>query len=184
MLLYRVFPRVEGARRNRPGHPLYVHTPQGSGRLDNPEHYLVRYFAATPAGAVAESFGTLTRWVPAMFVFPGLGPSASRALGVYDVPDDTPVLDLDDARALLDRDLRPTRVITRDRPVTRAWALRVFQEARRWAGVRWWSYYRPEWPIVGLWRDEGLRVRAAEPLSLDHPAVDEAARELAKERAS
>jgi hypothetical protein len=152
--------------------------------LDNPEHYRVRYFAATPAGAVAESFGTLTRWAPAMFAFPGLGPAAARALGMYEVPDDTPILELDDARALLDRRLRPTQVVTRNQPVTRTWALRIFREPRGWAGVRWWSYYRPEWPIVGLWRDEGLRVRAAEPLSLDHPAVDEAARELAKERAS
>jgi hypothetical protein len=155
--------------------------PQGAGRLDNPEHYVVRYFALSPAGAVAETFGGLVRWTGAMFVFPGL-PGASRSLGVYELPDVTPILDLDDARALLDRRLRPTQVVTRDRTVTQAWALRVFQEPVEWSGVRWWSYYRPEWPIVGLWRDDALTVRRVEPLGLDHPAVDEAARELAKER--
>jgi hypothetical protein len=180
VLLYRVFPHLRGARKGRPGHPLYVHAPQGSGRLDNPDHYLVRYFATTPAGAVAEAFGTLTRWAPAMFAFGGTRGSI-RALGVFEVPDDLLLLDLDDARALLDRRLRPTQVVTRDRSVTQTWALRIFQEPVDWAGVRWWSYYRPEWPIVGLWRDESLEVRTVEPLALDHPAVEESARELARE---
>jgi len=160
-----------------------VHTPQGSGRLDNPDHYVVRYFALSPAAAVAETFGTLTRWVPAMFAFPGLT-GGVRAVATYEIPDDTPILDLDDAQALVDRGLRPTQVVTRARAVTQPWAFRIFQEPVRWAGVRWWSYYRPEWPIVGLWRDESLVVRKTEPLDIDHPAVDEAAKELAKERAS
>lgn len=118
-----------------------------------------------------------------MFPFPAV-PDATRALGTFEVSGDTPLLDLDDARALLERGLRPTQVIQRNRPVTQAWALRIYQERDRagsplWAGVRWWSYHRPSWPIYGLWGVVPVCV-GVEALHLDHPAVRDAARSLSK----
>jgi hypothetical protein len=36
LLIYRVFPYLRAARIGQPGHPLYVHPAQGTGRWDNP----------------------------------------------------------------------------------------------------------------------------------------------------
>ena len=155
MLLYRVFPSLDSAGEGEPGHPSYIHKPQGKGRLDNPGDYTCWYLSGESSGAVGEVFGDLTSWVDDMFEVPFLA-GARRALGTYFIPDDTPLLDLDDAKNLLDRGLRPTQVIIRNRPATQAWALAIFKEAnadgsRKWQGVRWWSYQRPSWQIYGLW---------------------------------
>lgn len=183
MLLHRVFAYLPSAPAGRPGHPGYVHTPQGKGRLDNPDQYVCCYLSAEASGAVGEVFGDLIRWSDRMFTVPFL-PGSRRALGTYSVPDDTPILDLDDAKALLDRRLRPTQVIARNRPVTQAWALGVYNERspggqRLWSGVRWWSYQRPHWRVFGLWDTRPDCVDVA-PLGLAHPAVIDAARALAK----
>ena len=185
MLLYRVFPYLATAAPGTSGHPLYLRKPQGRGRLDNPSEYDCWYLAAEPSGAVGEVFGQLAEWTEAMFPFP-LTPGARKALGIFQIPDDTPILDLDDAQNLLDRGLRPTQVIERNRPVTQGWALRIFREtdgtgARRWDGVRWWSYQRPQWRIYGLWGLTPERVRIEE-LQLDHPAVVDAAKALGRPR--
>jgi len=181
MRAYRVFPYLSAARRGDPGHAEYVGQ-QGSGRLDNPDHYEVRYLAEAPVTAVAERFGELVRWTPAMFRHVR---GASLALATFEVPDSLRRVDLDDARALADRRLRPTQVVRRHLPTTQAWALDIFREkvsARggpRWDGVRWWSWYRPEWPVLGLWRGEP-ELLSVEPLGLDHPAVREAALALGR----
>lgn len=183
MNVYRVFPYLPAAAPGEPGHPDYVHRPrQGSGRLDNPTRYRCSYFSAQPSGAVGEVFADLPRWSDAIFTFPALA-GARRALGTYHVADDAPILDLDDARHLLDRALRPTQVIARNRPVTQAWALRIFEEQRSgdgdplWDAVRWWSYHRPLWQVLGFFRNPPLAVKV-EPLSLAHTDVVDAARSL------
>lgn len=183
MLLYRVFPYAGAAASGEPGHPLYLHRPQGASRLDNPKEYDCWYLAAEASGAIGETFGDLGVWVPGMFAFP-LVAGAVKALGIYRIDDDTPILDLDDARNLLDRGLRPTQVIERNRSMTQAWALKIFQERntggdRRWNGVRWWSYHRPQWRIYGLWEIEPACVEVQE-LNLEHPAVQHAAAALAR----
>ncbi len=96
MLLYRVFPYLPTALSHEPGHPSYIHKPQGAHRLDNPGHYTVSYFALEPSGAAGETFRDLDEWSDAMFVFPSL-PGSRRALATYRVDDATPLLDLDDA---------------------------------------------------------------------------------------
>lgn len=179
MLVYRVFPHDPAARRaDQPGHPLYVHPDQGLGRLDNPGRYRARYLALDPAAAVAEAFGNLTIWQPSMLRFPQL-PGATRALGVYRLDEEgQPLLDLDNARNLLDRGLRPTQVISGDRPATQAWARRIYEEGR-WAGVRWWSFHRPHWTVIGLWAEDALEVVDIHVIS-GHPALVDAARSLGK----
>ncbi len=186
MLLYHVFPHLPSAADSEPGHPHYLHRPQGHGRLDNPRHYDCWYLSAEATGAVGEVFGNLLSWSEKMFEMPAL-PGSRRSLGIYEVPDDLPVLDLDDARALLDRGLRPTQVIARNRPATQAWALAIFREVdsrgdRLWDGVRWWSYHRPQWRIYGLWGSITPRCMRVEPLTLTHPAVVDAANVLSKVR--
>ncbi len=150
MRLYRVLPWVEKARVGQPGHPLYVPDRQVAGRLDNPARYSVLYIADTPEAAIAEAFGSFSIWSPALLKGPPTLPGAIIALIEYLVSDDEPILNLDEGQALVDWELRPSRVVTRDRAVTQAWALRIYQSGR-FAGIRWWSYYNPEWGAFGLW---------------------------------
>jgi hypothetical protein len=176
MLLYRVFPHLPSAPAGRPGHPEYLHRPQGKGRLDNPDLYDVWYLSAEAPAAIGEVFADRLHWDTGMFDFPLL-PGSRRALGVYSIPDDSPILDLDDARALLDRALRPTQVIERNRPTTQRWARAIYAEPTGWAGVRWWSYHLPQWRIYGLWRLTP-RIEHVEELDLNNAAVTDAAHVL------
>jgi hypothetical protein len=86
------------------------------------------------------------------------------------------MLDLDDAEAHAARSLRPSRVVTRNRTTTQAWASDAFAEGM-WSGVAWWSYYDPDWSSCGLWCPpgesmiEGLTVSSVEELHARHPAV-------------
>lgn len=186
MLVYRVFPHLSSAERGDSGDAMYVHRPQGRGRLDNPDRYDTWYFGVTSETAVGESFADLAAWRASMFNFPAL-PGARRALGAFEVPDDARILDLDDANALRDRALRPTQVVSRNRPVTQRWALSIFEEttsdgSRKWDGVRWWSYHRPHWTVIALWTPLGEQpihsCSRVERLTLTHPAVVDAARSL------
>lgn len=188
MLAYRVFPFDPSALAGAAGHPMYLHRPKGKGRLDNPRHYDTWYFAASPEAAVGEVFGDITVWGDDMVEIPAL-PTAPRTLGVFELPDDVRLLDLDDARALQSRGLRPTQVIARNRAVSQGWALEIFAEQndlgeRRWDGVRWWSFHRPHWTVFGLWyaTSEPARHRLVDSARLDvgHSAVMDAARTLGK----
>lgn len=181
VLTYRVFPYLPTAGSGQPGHPLYEHRPQLGGRVDHPDYY-VWYLARHPEAAVGETFGNLAAWDPSVFDVPFM-PGAQRALGVYVLPDDLRLLDLDDARVLLDRSLRPTQVVIRNLAVTQQWGHAIWAEPdphdevrRRWQAVQWWSYHHPSWPILASW--DRPRLDHVEPLTLTHPAVTEAARAL------
>jgi len=175
--LFRVFPWLEQADPGKPGHPLYLPPVQGAGRIDNPEHYSVLYASDSPVGAIAEAFGNHSVWTEELFVIPAF-PQARRSLATYEV-EDIGSLDLDDARNLLDRRLRPSDVVTRDRKRTRRWALSIFAE-REWDGIRWWSARDPDRGAYGLWNIGLLRVLDVTPLNLDHVAVVEASRSLCR----
>ena len=178
--LYRVLPYVASARAGAPGHPSYAPRSTGHNRVDNPGLYEVLYLGDSAAGAVAEAFGTLRTWDAGLLRgIPSL-PGSVRALVTYDLDDAMSVRDLDDARVLVDLELRPSQVVTRDRSVTQRWAARIFEQ-RTFVGVRWWSYYDPRWGSYGIWDTTGLRVRSAEILdSVEHPAVIEAAEILCR----
>lgn len=174
--LFRIVVWKEDARLGEEGHPLWLPVGyQGQGRIDNPDLYAALYLSTDPAGAVAESFGNLSLWSDEMFLGPPRAPGTIRALATFQLAD-APVLDLDDPAALLERSLRPSRVVTRDRAVTQAWARRIHAE-RRWAGVSWWSYYDPRWTSVGIWRTTSLAVARIDRLNRRHTAVI-AAREV------
>lgn len=178
MLVYRVFPHLAEAPSGTAGHPLHVGF-QGRGRLDNPAHYQVWYLALEPAGAVAETFADLDEWNNDMFRFSPMSDSR-YFLATYLLDDNVPLLDLDDAWNLYARGLRPSQVVDPNRAATQALALRIFSErdhcgARLWDGVRWWSYHRPQWRIVGYWGDSAPQLLRAEKLTLTSPAVTDAA---------
>jgi len=175
--LFRVFPWLPDTASDEPGHPLYAPPLQGAGRIDNPAHYRVLYASESPVGAVAEAFGNHAVWTADLFRMPGL-PGARRALATYEAKR-LSVLDLDDARVLLVRKLRPSDVVTRDRERTRRWSLAIFRE-RKWDGARWWSFRDPDRGAYGLWSSYPLSVLDVTPLDVDHPTVTAAARLLAR----
>jgi RES domain len=177
VLLYRTFPYLAAARKGEPGHPLYVHPDQGKGRSDNPAYYLAWYMAQEPSSAVGEVFASIAVWRDEMFVFPQI-PEARRALGVYRLPDDLPYVDLDDAQTLVERKMRPSQVVERNRPYTQDKALEIYRE-QRWNGIRWWSFHRPEWRVWCLW-DIKPDCEEVQDLDVSHPAVRDAAGTLAK----
>jgi len=181
MLLWRVFPFREDARSaSEPGHPLYLNPRQGTGRWDNPHLTALMYLAEQPSGAVGEAFANLTSWSPRMFSFPMI-PGAVRRLGTYRVDEaGHPACDLDDPNTLVRLAVRPTQVVARNRPFTQGLAARIHAE-QAWAGIRWWSYHRPQWTLRALWDRATLTCESVEDLD-DHPALDDAAAELAKHR--
>jgi len=189
VLVYRVFAHDPAATSGEPGHWNYLHLPaQGNFRLDNVDLYQSWYFSGTSEAAIGESFGDLGTWSDVMFDTPYL-PAGRRVLGVFEIPDDTAFLDLDNANHLAARALRPTEVISRVRPATQAWARNIFNETdvhgnRLWRGVRWWSYHRPHWIIYGTWIAPGEslihKLVNVEQLSERHPAVRSAQSTLAR----
>jgi hypothetical protein len=180
VLLYRVFPELATASKGEPGHPLYIHTAQGSGRFDNPSLYLAWYLAAEASGAVAESFASISDWsTDLMFDFP-LIPGSRRSLGVYELPDDLPYVDLDDPQRLVELGVRPSQVVERNRPYTQALAARIHGEGK-YNGIRWWSFHRPQWRVYCLW-DVEPQIARVEQLSRGHVAVVDAAQALTKPR--
>lgn len=171
--LYRVFPWLEDARAGSPGHPLYVAHPQGHGRIDNPSQYLTLYISDHLEGAIGEAFGNHSMWTPDLLEGPPSLPGSRRAVATLD-PGDTQLIDLDDPRTLVERDLRPSTVVTRDRDRTQRWALRIYREGK-WDGIRWWSFHDPDWGSLGLWNLSKVRVEDVSVLSENVPLVVEVA---------
>jgi hypothetical protein len=180
MKLYRVFPWIEKAAADKTGGVFFV-PPQGTGRIDNPEHYGVLYASDSAAGAIAETFTRnpyRMHWTPRM-LRPRL-PGAITAIAEITAPEATIHLcDLDEPEQLIAQTLRPSLVITRERTATQTWALRIFEQ-QRFAGVRWWSYHESRWGSIGLWNAQSLHDSAVtiQPLSLNDEHLQEAAKTL------
>jgi len=157
---------------------MYV-PPQGGGRVDNPSIYAVLYVSDAAAGALAEAFGRFPEWTPSILQGSPSLPGSVRAIARYHLPDDSRVCDLDDPRQLLALGLRPSDVVSRDYARSRSWARRIHSQGT-WIGVRWWSYYDPEWASLALWNLERLRLKDVTPLKLDDPALAQAARAIVR----
>jgi hypothetical protein len=171
--LYRVFPFDAGAAPTDRGGALFVPAPSGAGRIDNPKVYAVLYTASTATAAIAETFGRLPVWRADTFVH---GSGLPYALATYELPAGVQLFDVNDIDALRAIGVtRPTDIITHARSTTQAWARKIFELGGH-AGIIWWSYYNPAWPIVGLWEHSGLQVAARpEILGPASRAVTEAA---------
>lgn len=177
-MLYRVFPHVPSAGVDQPGHPTYVHHDQGSGRWDNPDLYRALYVATTAEGAIGEAFAHLSRWRSSMLDFPSVAGSR-RDLVTYELDEESePILDLDDPRSLLDRAIRPSEVVFRNRPHTQQIARDVFGEGK-WSGLGWWSMHRPQWALRVLFGAGAVQMAEVESLS-GHAALVAAGSRLAK----
>jgi hypothetical protein len=175
-VLYRVFPRLAGAGPTDPGGALHVpRFDQGSGRHDYPDTYGVLYLSRLPVAPVAEHLRALrVRTITDRHL---LRESGRLSLAIVDDTTLTDLLDLDDPRNLVAWELRPSRVATRDRDVTQPLAVSIYREGV--AGFEWWSTIEASWINVTLFEDrvtDRLSLMGEpEPLTLDHPAVREAA---------
>lgn len=183
MRAYRIAPWPPGGTTKQLLQSLdTVRAGQQSGRWDNSRLYGALYLALSQAGAVAEVLGNHTTWTDSLFDSPATG--MRRHLLTVEVADNVVerIVDVDDARFLADRGLRPSEVAGRARARTRTLAADLFSEGA--TGIRFWSYYRPEWtnlvlfvPPVG---SGGVGVVDAEPMSLDMPCVAAASEMLCR----
>jgi hypothetical protein len=138
---------------------------------------LVLYVSDSSDGAVGERFGNIAVWSDELFIGPPVLTNSRMALAIYDLADDSSILNLDDAAALLRLGLRPSDVVTRDHKSSQAWALRIYEE-EKWIGVRWWSRWEPSWGSYALWDLTPLRLHDVMTLSREHLAVANAAKTL------
>jgi hypothetical protein len=121
---------------------------------------------------VAEAFAQFRVWSAGMFAGPPGFPGSRRRLATFAM-DPARCLDLDDPQVLSTWGMRPSEVVTRQRRVTRAWALRIFQSGA-YDGVTWWSYHNPDWTAHGLWNQSGITLVEVEDLHPEHDAVAKA----------
>ncbi len=170
MLLYRVFPYLPGGDPDEMGGALYI-PHQGGGRLDNPSIYRLRYLGDTPEGVVTEAFGRFPEWSKAILAGSPVLPGSYQALATYEVPDDLPICNLDDAGRLAELGLKPSEVVS--------WAKRIFREGK-WMGIRWWSYYDSRWGSIGLWGHNAIDLLEIRRLKLTDPELQTAARVISR----
>jgi RES domain len=177
LILHRVFPRDPRAAPTELGGSLFwPRGLQGYGRHDNPELYACIYASETRVSPVAEVLAP----------FRGAGEVAQAmlerngrplALVAIEVPDQLPLIDLDDPRTLAREALRPSQVATRRRSLTQAQAAALFDKHEQAAGLRWWSSLESLWINVTLFDRATPAVAAGElePLTTDSEPVQEAA---------
>jgi hypothetical protein len=79
---FRVHPFVATAGPGEPGHPFFIPSSK-NGRIDNAE-YDTLYVSDSPAGAVAEVFGSYSKWIPAIFDPPPALPGAVMCLSTFE----------------------------------------------------------------------------------------------------
>jgi hypothetical protein len=184
-MLYRVFRSIAGAAPDAVGGPLFVpRDRQGAGRHDSPGRYGAFYAARTPIAAVAE---TIQAFRGRELGEDDLARADGTALALAELDDANLDLDklrdLDDPGVLVEEAWRPSWVAGRDRAVTQAMAVRVFEAGG--LGLSWWSTLDASWTNVTLFAERTLAAGLAtasgtpERLTLSHPAVVAAADHLA-----
>jgi hypothetical protein len=177
MILWRLLPRMADTPAAGPGGALWFPRElQGAGRHDNPDRYGCLYAAELPVSAVVEALSPFrgTGTLSAAMLLRGRSPLTLVQLGL---DDDGDLVDLDDPRVLAQVRLRPSHVATSSRAVTQAYAERIFDERPHAVGLRWWSTIEASLMNVTLYERAApsLSFADAVALTLDHPAVGEAA---------
>jgi len=175
--LYRVLPLEPGAAEHEAGGALFV-PDSTDGRIDNVGVYRVLYLAREPEGAIAETYGRIPLWKPAMLKSASGFP---HSLVTYSLPDTSKVFSLDDSAALTSLGVaNPSQIVARNRPFTQALALRIYGR-HRYIGVSWWNYYEPAWASFGLWDTSSLKVLHAEQLASSLPLVQRTAEHIVRQ---
>ena len=176
MIVFRCLAWDKGSAANARGGALWFPRKfQGDGRHDNPTLYGCLYVSAEPVSAVAEQFDRLTG---TSIEAPDLLRRGSPlALAAITLPDDAPIVDLDEPGVLEREGLRPSRVATHERAITQAGAAGVFGRNPAAIGLRWWSTLEALWANVTLFdrAETLLAVEDVQPLELGDDVVVQAA---------
>jgi hypothetical protein len=177
MILWRLLPVVpDVAPSSRGGALWFPRELQGAGRHDNPDRYGCLYLSESPMSAVAEA---LAQFRGAGVLSQGMLIRANLPLALVqvDCADDEALIDLDDPEVLTRTRLRPSRVATKARAVTQAYAARIFDAHPKAAGLRWWSTLEASLTNFTLYdrAASALRLVGVESLTLEHSATREAA---------
>lgn len=182
-MLYRVYRALDGASPTARGGPLYVpRDRQGAGRHDNPGRYGAFYAARSAVAAVAETI-QMFRGRDLSAEDLELADGSRLTLATLDDSALAAITDLDDPAILVEEGWRPSGVASRDRMVTQAMAVQVFDAGA--LGLSWWSTLDALWTNVTLFAERTLETGAIGldgapvPLVLRHPAVVAAADHLA-----
>lgn len=180
MILYRVFSWDGSSQGSEVGGPLFVpRSKQGSGRHDNPELYGATYCSVDPVACIAE---TLQPFRNQDVEERDLRrrPGSTLALVQLQLAEGLQLCDLDEPEELGRRALRPSRVATLDRHLTRKIAAGLFREG--FAGFLWWSVLESLWINATLFSERvetELEVTAGpRELQLTDTEVRAAARRL------
>jgi RES domain len=176
VLLYRCCAWDERASDAGTDGPLWFpRVFQGDGRHDHPDRYGCLYLSTSALSAVVEQLARFRgqRLLPSMLRRRGL----PLALAALELEGSAALVDLDDPAVLQRERLRPSRVATRDRAVTQAQALRLFDRFPDAMGLRWWSTYEATWINVTLFDRAAPRLGLASvrALTLADPVVIDAA---------
>lgn len=169
-LFYRVHPYLPTAKSGESGHALFVFGGTKAGRVDN-EEYDTLYVADSAAGAIAETFASHQVWTPGLLGERPYLPGSQMAISTLE--GNPTVVNLNDPANLVDLSLRPSRVVTRNRQITQAWAQGVYERGGV-DGVSWWSYHDPDWASLGLWDWSGLTLLTSTVLVPAYPPLVEA----------
>jgi hypothetical protein len=176
VILYRCFAWNERARPDRPDGALWFPRPyQGDGRHDNADLYGCLYLSERPLSCIVEQL--------ARFRGQRLSASLLRrrnlplALAGVELPDDAPLVDLDDPAVLRRERLRPSSVATRAREVTQPQARALHEAHPAAAGLRWWSTFESLWANVTLFdrARPALRLATVRTLGLEDEEIGAAA---------
>jgi hypothetical protein len=176
VILHRCFAWDERVRHDGPDGPLWFpRLFQGDGRHDNPDLYGCLYLSSAPLSPVVEQLARFRgqRLSAALLGRRGL----PLALAELELGEGAELLDLDDPVVLRRERLRPSLVATRHRDVTQPQARTLYERHPRASGMRWWSIYEAQWINVTVFDRAAplLRVRSVRALTIDDPAVLEAA---------
>ena len=175
--LWRVFPWDPDADDDAPFSPSYVPPVQGKGRFDLPGVPAgVLYLAESPEHAIGETIQHFrgARLDSADLIVRG----RPLALANVVLPPQirSGIIDLCDPGVLAEAGIRPDRLASRNRAVTRQIASELHAEGR--PGLRWWSALSGDWHTLVIFRDrlaEAPTYGRPESLTLTHTALLEAA---------
>ena len=176
MILYRCFAWNERAAPADPDGALWFpRIYQGEGRHDNPDLYGCLYLADRAMSCVVEQLARFrTQRLTAALLRRRELP---LALAELELAERAELIDLDEPLVLRREHLRPSAIATRQRVLTQPQARALFERHKKAAGLRWWSTYEAQWANVTVFEraTRMLRVASVRALTLDDPAVGEAA---------
>jgi RES domain-containing protein len=166
VILYRCLAWNERAALDAPDGALWFPRPyQGEGRHDNPDLYGCLYLSEAPLSCVVEQLARFRgqRLMPTLLSRREL----PLALAALELRDEAELIDLDEPAVLRRERLRPSRVATRERDVTRPQARVLHERHRNAAGLRWWSTFESLWANVTLFDRAAPRLRLASVRTLE-----------------